>query len=105
MGIKNINKLFYFLECTSGSVLKNPRICVKDVSLIPGSGRSMEKEMASHFSVLAWENPQTEKSSGLQFKGLQRVGHDFMTKHTQTQSYLYFKQILTFLKLVSSYFS
>ena len=76
-----------------------------DVSLIPGSGRSMEKEMASHFSVLAWENPQTEKSSGLQFKGSQRVGHDFMTKHTQTQSYLYFKQILTFLKLVSSYFS
>ena len=55
---------------------------VRDTGLIPGSGRSMEKEMATHFSILAWKNPQTEESSGLQFKGSQRVGRDLVTKHT-----------------------
>ena len=27
---------------------------VRDMGLIPGSGRSLEKEMATHFSILAW---------------------------------------------------
>ena len=79
--------------------------CQADVSLFPGSGRSMEKEMATHFSILAWKNPQTEESSGLQFKGSQRVGRDLVTKRTHTQNYLHFKQILTLLKLVNSYVS
>ena len=61
--------------------------------------------MATHFSILAWKNPQTEESSGLQFKGSQRVGRDLVTKRTHTQNYLHFKQILTLLKLVNSYFS
>ena len=28
-----------------------------DLSAIPGSGRSLEKEMATHSSILAWKNP------------------------------------------------
>ena len=36
----------------------------------------MEKEMATHSSVLAWRIPWTEESGGLQFMGSQRVGHD-----------------------------
>ena len=36
----------------------------------------LEKEMATHSSILAWKIPWTEKPSGLQFKGFQRVGHD-----------------------------
>ena len=35
----------------------------------------LEKEMASHFSILAWEIPQTEEPDGLQSMGL----------HSQTQ--------------------
>ena len=31
---------------------------------------SMEKEMATHSSILAWEIPWTEKPGGLQSKGL-----------------------------------
>ena len=31
----------------------------------------LEKEMATHFSVLAWETPQTEESGWLQSMGLQ----------------------------------
>ena len=49
---------------------------VGDLSSIPGSGRSLEKEMATHFSTLAWKIPWTEEPGRLQSMGLQRVGHD-----------------------------
>ena len=37
---------------------------------------SLEKEMATHSSSLAWRIPWTEESGGLQSLGSQRVGHD-----------------------------
>ena len=37
---------------------------------------SLEKEMATHSSILAWRTPWTEEPGGLQSLGLQRVGHD-----------------------------
>ena len=36
----------------------------------------LEKEMATHSSILAWRIPQTEEPGGLQSTGSQRVGHD-----------------------------
>ena len=36
----------------------------------------LEKEMATHSSILAWTIPGTEDPGGLQSKGWQRVGHD-----------------------------
>ena len=36
----------------------------------------LEKEMATHFSTLAWKIPWTEEPGRLQSMGLQRVGHD-----------------------------
>ena len=36
----------------------------------------LEKEMATHFSILAWKIPWTEKPGGLQDTELQRVRHD-----------------------------
>ena len=36
----------------------------------------LEEGMATHSSILAWENPCTEEPGGLQSMGLQRVGHD-----------------------------
>ena len=50
-----------------------------DESLISGSGRdpsSLEKEMATHSSILAWKIPGTEGPGRLQSMGLQRVRHD-----------------------------
>ena len=41
----------------------------------------LEKDMATHFSILAWEIPPTEEPGGLQSIGSQRVGHDLATKH------------------------
>ena len=39
---------------------------VRDAGSIPGLGRSLEKEMATHSSVLVWEIPWTEEPGGLQ---------------------------------------
>ena len=39
----------------------------------------MEKEMATHSSILAWKTPRTEEPGRLQFMGSQRVGHDRVT--------------------------
>ena len=36
----------------------------------------LEKEMASHSSILAWKIPWTGQPGGLQSMGSQRVGHD-----------------------------
>ena len=36
----------------------------------------LEKEMATHSSILAWEILWTEEPGGLQSMGPQRVGHD-----------------------------
>ena len=44
----------------------------------PGLGRSLEKEMATHSNILAWNIPWTEETSGLH--GVARVGHDLATK-------------------------
>ena len=41
-----------------------------------GQEDPLEKGMATHSSILAWRIPWTEEPSGLQSKGLQRVGHD-----------------------------
>ena len=41
----------------------------------------LEKEMATHSSILAWRIPWTEEPGGLQSMGLQRVGHDRETAH------------------------
>ena len=44
----------------------------------------LEKEMATHSSILAWRIPWTEEPGGLQSMGLQRVGHDFTFTFTFT---------------------
>ena len=36
----------------------------------------MEKEIATHSSILAWKSPWTEEPGALQSTGSQRVGHD-----------------------------
>ena len=41
-----------------------------------GQEDSLEKEMATHSSILAWRIPWTEEPGGLQSMGSQRVGHN-----------------------------
>ena len=59
------------------------KICLPDQEMgVQSLGREdpLEKKVAMHSSVLAWESPQTEGPGGLQSTGSQRVRHDFTTK-------------------------
>ena len=47
-----------------------------DPGSIPGLKDSLEKEMATHSSILAWRIPWKEEPGRLQSMGSQRVGHD-----------------------------
>ena len=49
-----------------------------------GGEDPLEKEMATHSSILAWRIPGTEEPGGLQSMGLQRVRHDLATKPSPT---------------------
>ena len=44
-----------------------------------GRENPLEKEMATHSSVLAWEIPWTEEPGRLKSTGSQRVGQDLVT--------------------------
>ena len=48
-----------------------------------GQEDPLEDEMATHFSIVVWEIPQTEEPGGLQSMGLQRVGHNLATAYSQ----------------------
>ena len=49
---------------------------IRDEGSISGLGRSLEKGMAIHSSIIAWRIPWTGEHGRLQSVGLQRVGHD-----------------------------
>ena len=49
-----------------------------------GQEDPLEKEMATHSSILAWKIPWTDKP-GRQSMGSQRVGHELVTKQQQQQ--------------------
>ena len=52
---------------------------VGDPGSIPGSGRLLEKEMATHSSILAWRIPRAEEPSRLHSVGTQRVRRGCVT--------------------------
>ena len=52
-----------------GSDVKASASNAGDLGSIPGSGDPLEKEMATHSSILAWRIPWTEKPGRLQSTG------------------------------------
>ena len=58
-----------------GSVSKEAACSAGNMGSIYESGDPLEKEMATHSSVLVWEIPWTEEP-----RGLQRVRYDLATK-------------------------
>ena len=56
-----------------------------DVGLIPLLGRSLEKEMGTHSSILTWKIPWSEESGGLQSLKLQK-SQTCLSTHTQWDS-------------------
>ena len=67
---------FPFIIFTGGSEVKASASNEGDLGSIPGLGRSLEKEMATHSSILAWRIPWTDELGGLQSTGSRRVRHD-----------------------------
>ena len=49
---------------------------IRDMGSIPGLERFLEKEMATHSSILAWRTPWTEEPGGLQPTGSHRAGRN-----------------------------
>ena len=56
--------------------LLNNRPAMKSTWVLPlGQEDPLEKEMATHSSILAWEIPRTEEPGGLQCMEVQSVRH------------------------------
>ena len=53
---------------------------------------SLEKEMATHSSILAWRIPWTEEPGGLQSMQFKKIRQDLVTKHTHTYRYTHTHQ-------------
>ena len=49
---------------------------------------ALEKEMATHSNILAWEVPWTEEPGRLQSTGSQRIRHDGVTKQQQQNFFM-----------------
>ena len=47
-------------------MVKNPPANAGDMGSVPGWEDPLEKEMATHSSILAWEIPWTKEPGGLQ---------------------------------------
>ena len=73
------------MDFPDGSVVKNLPAHAGDTDLILGQEDPLEKEIATHSSILAWEIPWTEEPGRLQSIGSQRVGHDLVTKERPEQ--------------------
>ena len=82
----NLYSVICQLGFCRGSVVKNLPVNTEDMGLTLGQEDSLEKEMAIHSSMLAWEIPWIEEAGGLQLMGSWRVGHDLVTKQQNNMS-------------------
>ena len=68
------------MESTNASLVAQrlKRLPARLETQVQSLGREdpLEKEMATHSSILAWRIPRTEEPGRLQSTGSQRVGHD-----------------------------
>ena len=74
-----ISCFFSFMDFPGGSEVKESA-CNAGAWVRPlGWEDPLEKEMATHSSILAWRIPWMEEPGGLQSMGSQRIGHDWVT--------------------------
>ena len=66
-------------------MVKNPPANQEMWVLSLGQEDPLEKEMATHSSILAWEIPWTEQPSGLESTGSQRVRNNLVAKQQEQQ--------------------
>ena len=56
-----------------------------------GQEDSLEEEMATHSSILAWKIPWREETAVRQSMGSQSVGHDWTTEHSTARVLYYYE--------------
>ena len=66
-----------------GSVIENLPANATHADSIPGSEDPLEKETATHSSILVWEVPWTEEPGRLQSMGSPKSRHNLVTKQQQ----------------------
>ena len=75
----------YLLVNSGGSVIKNSHTKQEvQVQSLSWEG-PLEKGMATHTSILAWEIPWTEEPGRLRFMESQRVGHNSVNQKQQSK--------------------
>ena len=77
-----------FKMCLVAQTVKNLPAMWETWVLSLGQEDPLEKEMATHSSMLAWKIPWTEEPVGYKSMGLQRVRRDLATKQQQFQGVL-----------------
>ena len=81
-------RYFQSVSFPGSSVVKNLPSSAGNLGSIPGLEDPLEKEMAPHSSILAWEIPWAEEPGGLQSMG--SVGHNLVTKQQDQIFHLLF---------------
>ena len=69
------------MDFPGSSVGKESACSAGDLGLIQDWEDSLEKEMATHFSILAWEIPWTEEPGRLQSMGSQELDTTWHLNH------------------------
>ena len=67
---------YYRVTSLVAQMVKNPSAMQKTKVRSLGWEDPLEKEMATHSSILSWRIPWAEEPDRLQFMGLQRVRYD-----------------------------
>ena len=70
-------------------MVKNPPANAGNAGSVPGSGKSPEKEMATHYSILAGKSRGQSCLAGYSSGGRRRVRHDLGTKQQTLHSELF----------------
>ena len=81
---KNCILLPLYVGFLGGSAVKNPPAMQETWVWPLGQEDPLEKEIATHSSILAWEIPWTEEPGGLHSMGSQESDTTLATEHTHT---------------------
>ena len=97
----------YCFVLTAGSLaalmLKNPPVMQETWVRSLGWEDPLEKEMFTHYSILAWEIPWSEEPGRLLSMGLQRVRQDWVSTHTGSFALTCLPEVTRLRLLVGSF--
>ena len=94
----------YIQGFPSGSAVKNPPVMQKMRVWFLAWEDPLEKETATHSSILAWKIPWTEEPDGLQSRGHRKVGHNFTIEQQFCGKVLILAWHFKFVRILPDFF-